>query len=137
MSDWNICLDNIFQELGLEHEEIEAIDFAFDVYDFKGDGHVDAFFAGDLIRACNLNPTLYLCYIFVYISISLYLYINNWNTGRGYIHAHKNYSKNIVSNYFYLGQKKVAYTNFGSWFTEWEKNNCLGSKRLGPGQRWA
>ena len=35
-----------------------AIDFAFDVYDFKGDGKVDAFYLGDLIRACNLNPTL-------------------------------------------------------------------------------
>ena len=35
-----------------------AINFAFDVYDFKGDGKVDAFFAGDLMRACNLNPTL-------------------------------------------------------------------------------
>ena len=28
------------------------------MYDFKGDGKVDAFYAGDLIRACNLNPTL-------------------------------------------------------------------------------
>merc|ERR1712153_161534 len=45
-------------ELGLRKKEIDAIDFAFDVYDFKGDGKVDAFFAGDLIRACNLNPTL-------------------------------------------------------------------------------
>merc|ERR1711892_52217 len=45
-------------ELGLKKKEIDAIDFAFDVYDFKGDGKVDAFFAGDLIRACNLNPTL-------------------------------------------------------------------------------
>ena len=34
------------------------IKFAFEVYDFKGDGKVDAFYAGDLIRACNLNPTL-------------------------------------------------------------------------------
>merc|ERR1711971_1075311 len=32
--------------------------FAFDVYDFKGDGKVDAFYVGDLVRACNLNPTL-------------------------------------------------------------------------------
>merc|ERR1712228_746204 len=39
-------------------KEIDAIEFAFDVYDFKGDGKVDAFYAGDLIRACNLNPTL-------------------------------------------------------------------------------
>ena len=28
------------------------------MYDFKGDGKVDAFFIGDLVRACNLNPTL-------------------------------------------------------------------------------
>merc|ERR1712121_54059 len=45
-------------ELGLKKKEVDAIDFAFDVYDFKGDGKVDAFYAGDLIRACNLNPTL-------------------------------------------------------------------------------
>merc|ERR1712149_30880 len=43
-------------ELGLKKKEIDAIEFAFDVYDFKGDGNVDAFYAGDLIRACNLNP---------------------------------------------------------------------------------
>merc|ERR1711922_81834 len=45
-------------ELGLKKKEIDAINFAFDVYDFKGDGKVDAFYAGDLIRACSLNPTL-------------------------------------------------------------------------------
>merc|ERR1711973_204933 len=45
-------------ELGLKKKEIDAIEFAFDVYDFKGDGQVDAFYAGDLMRACNLNPTL-------------------------------------------------------------------------------
>merc|ERR1712128_334834 len=33
-------------------------ELGIDVYDFKGDGNVDAFYAGDLIRACNLNPTL-------------------------------------------------------------------------------
>merc|ERR1712098_670836 len=44
--------------LVLKKKEVEAIEFAFDVYDFKGDGKVDAFYAGDLIRACNLNPTL-------------------------------------------------------------------------------
>merc|ERR1712062_874425 len=48
----------IMAELGLKKKEIDAIEFAFDVYDFKGDGKVDAFYAGDLIRACNLNPTL-------------------------------------------------------------------------------
>merc|ERR1711935_1179229 len=47
----------IMAELGLKKKEIDAIEFAFDVYDFKGDGTVDAFYAGDLIRACNLNPT--------------------------------------------------------------------------------
>merc|ERR1712161_140224 len=45
-------------ELGLKKKEIDAINFAFDVYDFKGDGKVDAFYIGDLVRACNLNPTL-------------------------------------------------------------------------------
>eukprot|EP00092_Neocalanus_flemingeri_P037618 GFUD01040954.1.p1 GENE.GFUD01040954.1~~GFUD01040954.1.p1 ORF type:complete len:156 (-),score=49.21 GFUD01040954.1:130-597(-) len=45
-------------ELGLKKKEIEALEFAFDVYDFQGDGTVDAFYAGDLMRACNLNPTL-------------------------------------------------------------------------------
>merc|ERR1711911_462377 len=45
-------------ELGLKKREIEAINFAFDVYDFKGDGNVDAFYIGDLVRACNLNPTM-------------------------------------------------------------------------------
>merc|ERR1712180_343681 len=45
-------------ELGLKKKEIDAIEFAFDVYDFKGDGKVDAFYVGDLVRACNLNPTL-------------------------------------------------------------------------------
>merc|ERR1712080_543558 len=50
--------NNKMAELGLKKKEVEAIDFAFDVYDFKGDGNVDAFYAGDLLRACNLNPTL-------------------------------------------------------------------------------
>ena len=35
-----------------------GIKFAFEVYDFKGDGKVDGFYIGDLLRACNLNPTL-------------------------------------------------------------------------------
>merc|ERR1739838_1204565 len=48
----------IMAELGLKKKEIDAIEFAFDVYDFKGDGTVDAFYAGDLIRAGNLNPAL-------------------------------------------------------------------------------
>merc|ERR1712115_380936 len=49
---------SIMAELGLKKKEIEAIEFAFDVYDFKGDGNVDAFYVGDLMRACNINPTL-------------------------------------------------------------------------------
>ena len=35
-----------------------GIKFAFEVYDFKGNGQVDGFYIGDLLRACNLNPTL-------------------------------------------------------------------------------
>merc|ERR1711962_1284182 len=50
--------ENKMAELGLKKKEVDAINFAFDVYDFKGDGQVDAFYAGDLMRACNLNPTL-------------------------------------------------------------------------------
>merc|ERR1712183_1264818 len=50
--------DLAMADLGLKKKEVEAINFAFDVYDFKGDGKVDAFFAGDLMRACNLNPTM-------------------------------------------------------------------------------
>merc|ERR1711928_61441 len=37
-------------ELGLKKKEIDAINFAFDVYDFMGDGKVDAFYVGDLVR---------------------------------------------------------------------------------------
>merc|ERR1711955_165142 len=44
--------------LSLVLRKRKSTQFAFDVYDFKGDGKVDAFYAGDLIRACNLNPTL-------------------------------------------------------------------------------
>merc|ERR1712019_60809 len=51
-------LTSSMAELGLKKKEIDALEFAFDVYDFKGDGQVDAFYAGDLMRACNINPTL-------------------------------------------------------------------------------
>merc|ERR1712045_345539 len=50
--------NNTMAEFGLKKKEVEALDFAFDVYDFKGNGEVDAFYTGDLLRACNLNPTL-------------------------------------------------------------------------------
>merc|ERR1712179_14658 len=56
--DSKVTTQGTMAELGLKKKEIDAIEFAFDVYDFKGDGKVDAFYAGDLIRACNLNPTL-------------------------------------------------------------------------------
>merc|ERR1712083_844436 len=49
--------NNTMAEFGLKKKEVEALDFAFDVYDFKGNGEVDAFYTGDLLRACNLNPT--------------------------------------------------------------------------------
>jgi len=48
----------IGDKYGIHARDIEKIKFAFDVYDFKGDGKVDAFYIGDLLRACNLNPTL-------------------------------------------------------------------------------
>ena len=32
--------------------------FAFSIYDFEGNGTMDAFFIGDCLRALNLNPTL-------------------------------------------------------------------------------
>merc|ERR1712055_1088786 len=50
--------NNTMAELGLKKKEVDKIKFAFDVYDFKGDGKVDGFYIGDLLRACNLNPTL-------------------------------------------------------------------------------
>merc|ERR1711922_98978 len=42
----------------LKRKDISAVSFAFDVYDFKGDGKVDCFYIPDLLRACNLNPTI-------------------------------------------------------------------------------
>jgi len=37
---------------------LKGIKFAFEVYDFKGDGKVDGFYIGDLLRACNLEITI-------------------------------------------------------------------------------
>eukprot|EP00096_Caligus_rogercresseyi_P009411 TRINITY_DN3196_c0_g1_i6.p1 TRINITY_DN3196_c0_g1~~TRINITY_DN3196_c0_g1_i6.p1 ORF type:complete len:162 (+),score=74.10 TRINITY_DN3196_c0_g1_i6:122-607(+) len=48
----------IGEKYGIHPRDVEKIKFAFDVYDFKGDGKVDGFYIGDLLRACNLNPTL-------------------------------------------------------------------------------
>merc|ERR1712203_564132 len=35
-------------ELGLKKKDIDAVNFAFDVYDFKGNGTIDAFYVGDV-----------------------------------------------------------------------------------------
>jgi myosin light chain 6 len=48
----------IGEKWGIHPRDVEKIKFAFEVYDFKGDGKVDGFYIGDLLRACNLNPTL-------------------------------------------------------------------------------
>jgi len=45
------------EQWGIHPRDIEKIKFAFEVYDFKGDGKVDGFYIGDLVRACNLNPS--------------------------------------------------------------------------------
>merc|ERR1711884_313865 len=47
----------IGEKYGLHPRDVEKIKFAFEVYDFKGDGKVDGFYIGDLTRACNINPT--------------------------------------------------------------------------------
>merc|ERR1711956_202058 len=46
------------EQWGIHPRDIEKIKLAFEVYDFKGDGKVDGFYIGDLVRACNLNPTM-------------------------------------------------------------------------------
>merc|ERR1712047_142748 len=46
------------EKWGIHPRDVEKIKFAFEVYDFKGDGKVDGFYIGDLVRACNLNPTM-------------------------------------------------------------------------------
>jgi myosin light chain 6 len=48
----------IGEQYGIHPRDVERVKFAFEVYDFKGDGKVDGFYIGDLLRACNLNPTL-------------------------------------------------------------------------------
>merc|ERR1712055_35173 len=55
-----IMSDNkeIGEKYGIHPRDVEKVKFAFDVYDFKGDGKVDGFYIGDLLRACNINPTL-------------------------------------------------------------------------------
>jgi len=46
------------EDFGLGQDLLSLFLCSFDVYDFKGDGKVDAFYAGDLMRACNINPTM-------------------------------------------------------------------------------
>merc|ERR1712110_975400 len=55
-----IMADNkeIGEKYGIHPRGVEKVKFAFDVYDFKGDGKVDGFYIGYLLRACNINPTL-------------------------------------------------------------------------------
>ncbi|PNF23981.1 Myosin light chain alkali [Cryptotermes secundus] len=42
----------------LSARDIERANFAFSIYDFDGNGNVDAFYIGDILRGLNLNPTL-------------------------------------------------------------------------------
>nr|AGM32403.1 myosin light chain [Coptotermes formosanus] len=42
----------------LSARDIERATFAFSIYDFEGNGTVDAFYVGDILRGLNLNPTL-------------------------------------------------------------------------------
>ena len=51
-------ISNVLRKTKKSFYFVLEIRFAFDVYDFKGDGKVDGFYIGDLLRACNLNPTL-------------------------------------------------------------------------------
>nr|BAN21409.1 myosin light chain 1 [Riptortus pedestris] len=42
----------------LSEKEVERANFAFQIYDFEGNGTVDAFYLGHVLRALGLNPTL-------------------------------------------------------------------------------
>lgn len=42
----------------LAKHDVEKAEFAFSIYDFEGNGLVDAADLGDLLRALNLNPTM-------------------------------------------------------------------------------
>ena len=45
-------------QIGLKKENIDAIKFAFDVYELTNDGKVDAFYTGDLFNTYKLNSNL-------------------------------------------------------------------------------
>jgi len=42
----------------LSARDVERVKFAFSIYDFEGNGTMDAFYIGDCLRALNLNPTV-------------------------------------------------------------------------------
>ncbi|XP_038221694.1 myosin light chain 1 isoform X1 [Zerene cesonia] len=42
----------------LSKNDIERASFAFSIYDFTGNGKIDAYNLGDVLRALNSNPTL-------------------------------------------------------------------------------
>nr|CAH7741487.1 unnamed protein product [Callosobruchus chinensis] len=42
----------------LSSRDVERANFVFSIYDFEGNGTVDAVNLGDMLRALNLNPTL-------------------------------------------------------------------------------
>lgn len=41
----------------LSAKDIERANFAFSIYDFEGNGQIDAYNLGDVLRALNSNPT--------------------------------------------------------------------------------
>jgi Ca2+-binding EF-hand superfamily protein len=41
----------------LSARDVEKGKFAFSIYDFEGNGSMDAYYLGDCLRALNLNPT--------------------------------------------------------------------------------
>merc|ERR1712243_45667 len=41
----------------LSARDQERVKFTFEVFDFTGNGTVDRYYIGDLLRALNLNPT--------------------------------------------------------------------------------
>jgi len=41
----------------LSARDVERVKFSFSIYDFEGNGKMDAFYLGDCLRALNLNPT--------------------------------------------------------------------------------
>jgi len=42
---------------GPDASDKDRVKFAFSIYDFEGKSQVDGVYLGDVLRACNLNPT--------------------------------------------------------------------------------